>query len=209
MFIALGASAFAACNDTLQHIVIGSGHDLGQTKEATSDDCCEKCTGTADCLSWTWHTDTHACWVHSSAEGRKSEHGAVSGVRNGPIPAASAWYACNTSSASTFKFCDTSLTIDERVDDLVARVTIEEAGPQLTARESPAIDRLGVPSYYWGTNAIHGIQNVQCLSSGACPTSFPAPVGLSASFNMSLVYEMGGTIGRELRAYWNGHLHNR
>ena len=27
------------------------------------------------------------------------------------------------------------------------------------------IERIGVPSYYWGTNAIHGMQNVNCLPS--------------------------------------------
>ena len=78
---------------------------------------------------------------------------------------------------------------------------------QLTARQSPAIERLGLPGYYWGTNAIHGVQNVQCLP-GHCPTSFPAPVALSATFDMSHVYAMGQILGRELRALYNEHAHD-
>lgn len=60
----------------------------------------------------------------------------------------------------------------------------------------------------WGTNAIHGMQNVGCLNTSQCPTSFPAPCSLSASFNMSLTYNMGNIIGRELRAYYNAGVHN-
>jgi hypothetical protein len=62
-----------------------------------------------------------------------------------------------------------------------------------------------------GTNAIHGMQNVQCLPAehgGKCPTSFAAPVTLAASFNMSLVEDMGNVIGKELRAYYNAKVHN-
>jgi beta-glucosidase-like glycosyl hydrolase len=35
-----------------------------------------------------------------------------------------------------------------------------------------------------------------------CPTSFPNPIGLSATFNASLWRRMGATIGVELRALW-------
>jgi len=102
-----------------------------------------------------------------------------------------------------------SLSLDERVDDLVSRITLEQAATQLTARESPSIaPPLNLPSYYWGTNAIHGVQNVACLSTGACPTSFPAPCSLSAAWNPGLVEGMGSIIGKELRAYFNGKVHD-
>ena len=51
------------------------------------------------------------------------------------------------------------MPLDERVTDLVNRITMAEAGAMLTARQSPAIPRLGIPEFYWGTNAIHGIGN--------------------------------------------------
>lgn len=62
--------------------------------------------------------------------------------------------------------------------------------------------------YPSGTNAIHGLQNLECLADGRCPTSFPAPVSMSSTFNMSLVRDMGAVLGRELRAYYNNLSHN-
>ena len=52
------------------------------------------------------------------------------------------------------------------------------------------------------------MQNVGCLKDGSCPTSFPAPCALSAAWNTSLVHDMGGVIGRELRAYYNAEVHD-
>lgn len=115
-------------------------------------------------------------------------------------------YAC-LPYAADFGFCDTSLSVEDRLADLVPRVNLSDAGHQLTAREGPAIPELGLPSYYWGTNAIHGLQNLQCLvfpdGSQQCPTGFAAPNCLSAAFNDSLVEDMGASLGRELRAYFN------
>lgn len=65
--------------------------------------------------------------------------------------------ACSQPEAQQWKFCNTSVALDERVTDLVDRILITEAGPLLTARESPAIPRLGIPAFYWGTNAVHGV----------------------------------------------------
>lgn len=117
-------------------------------------------------------------------------------------------YACAGAGADKFKFCDTKLSLDERLDDLVPRINNSVAGQQLTARESAELPGIGLPSYYWGTNAIHGLQNVECLKSGQCPTSFPAPCGLAASWNLSNVEEMGRVLGVELRAYLNTGAHN-
>jgi len=60
--------------------------------------------------------------------------------------------ACSQTEAKKWKFCNTSVALDDRVWDLVNRVSIAEAGAQLTARQAPAISRLGIPSFYWGTN---------------------------------------------------------
>ena len=88
-------------------------------------------------------------------------------------------YACGENHSS-YKFCDTSLSLEERLDDLVNRIDVSQFASQLTARQSDAMEDLGVPSYYWGTNAIHGLQNLNCLDNGQCPTSFPAPCALGA-----------------------------
>ena len=51
--------------------------------------------------------------------------------------------ACSQPEAQKFQFCNVSLSLDDRVRDLVGRITVAEAGPLLTARESPSIPRLG------------------------------------------------------------------
>lgn len=58
--------------------------------------------------------------------------------------------ACSQAATRGWRFCNVSLSLDERVADLVARIALSEIGPQLTSRESPAIPRLGLPGFYWG-----------------------------------------------------------
>ena len=59
--------------------------------------------------------------------------------------------ACSQAAAKAWAFCNTSLPLDERVTDLVGRISMAEAGALLTARQSPEIPRLGIPQFYWGT----------------------------------------------------------
>lgn len=73
--------------------------------------------------------------------------------------------ACIDNITKNLPFCDTQLSLDVRVSDLVKRFTLQEAGPLLTARESPSIPRLGIPAFYWGTNAIHGVRVDVCVNA--------------------------------------------
>ena len=106
-----------------------------------------------------------------------------------------------------FQFCNTSLTKDQRLDNLLSLIDQEtEIVPLLSARTPPNnITRLGIPNYSWGTNCIHGVK-ASCLSTDNgktyCPTSFPNPVNLGASFNKSMWAKMGRVIGVETRAMW-------
>lgn len=113
--------------------------------------------------------------------------------------------ACDTEEHKKFKFCNVSLSLDERIYDLINQLKLDEKPYLLTARASPLgnIDRLGVPEYDWGGNCVHGVQS-RCGGSKftMCPTSFPNPNGLGATFNKSVWQGMGNTIGVELRALW-------
>jgi len=101
----------------------------------------------------------------------------------------------------TYPFCDTSLPLNDRVNDLIGRLTLEEKPYLLVARESPLgnISRLGIPTFDWGGNCIHGVQS-RCTSEGVCPTSFPNPNALGFTFNQTVWRRMGNVIGVELRA---------
>jgi len=53
-------------------------------------------------------------------------------------------------------YLDPSLPIEERVNDLVSRMTLEEKVSQMQ-NNAPAIPRLGVPAYNWWNEALHGV----------------------------------------------------
>lgn len=109
--------------------------------------------------------------------------------------------ACSTPETSGYPFCNPALPLDDRIHDLISRLTLEEKPYLLTARESPLgnISRLGIPEYDWGGNCIHGVQS-RCGTR--CPTSFPNPNHLGATFNRSVWLGMGHVIGVEVRSLW-------
>ncbi|MEZ5148783.1 MAG: glycosyl hydrolase, partial [Bacteroidales bacterium] len=55
-----------------------------------------------------------------------------------------------------FPFQNPELSIDERVDDLVSRLTIKEKA-SLMLYNSPAIERLEIPEYNWWNECLHGV----------------------------------------------------
>ena len=128
---------------------------------------------------------------------------------DGPIPIPLApGPACSQPETKGLNFCNTSLPLEDRVADLVGRINLAEIGPQLTARFSPAIPRLGVNAFYWGVNNVHGITNpvndgILCTPSGKCATIWPSGPALGASFNATLFREMAHNTGVEMRAFNN------
>ena len=91
------------------------------------------------------------------------------------IALASAPLALHAQPAS-LPFQDPTLPVDERVDDLVARMTLEEKASQLVNR-TRAIPRLNVPEYNLWSEALHGV------AGGGFATVFPQAIGLAATFD--------------------------
>ena len=89
-------------------------------------------------------------------------------------------------------YLDPSVPLEQRVDDLVGRMTLEEKVSQVV-HKAAAIPRLKVPEYNWWTEALHGV------ASGTA-TVFPEPIGLGATFDAPLVHDMATVIGTEARA---------
>lgn len=204
LFLISPFRAHAQSCQIFDNVIIGQ-NSIDTIDTSSAAECCAACNKNPACIAFTWDTASHQCFLKDNADGRTSTPQRVSGT-NGRTPG---WAdACTQPGLKDFPFCDTTLPLATRVDDLASRILLNETGPMLTARQSIAIPRLGLPSYYWGTNAIHGLQNLNCLPSGQCPTSFPAPCALSAAFNDSLVKDMGKVLARELRAYYNSRHHN-
>ena len=98
---------------------------------------------------------------------------------------------------SRFPFQDPGLSLDDRVADLVARLTLEEKIGQMM-HTAPAIPRLGVPEYSWWSEALHGVGR-----SGEAVTVFPQAIALAAAFDPDAVERLGGITATEARAIFN------
>lgn len=88
---------------------------------------------------------------------------------------------------------DTAQSFEARAVDLVSRMTLEEKVAQMQ-NDAPAIPRLGVPKYEWWNEALHGVAR-----AGAA-TSFPQAIGLAASFDPEMMFEVATVISDEGRA---------
>jgi beta-glucosidase len=104
--------------------------------------------------------------------------------------------ACNVKQAP-YKFQKPDLPVDERVDDLIGRMTLDEKISQMM-NNAPAIERLGVPAYNWWNEALHGIAR-----SPYPTTSFPQAIGLAATWDTESVLQMAGYIADEGRAIYH------
>lgn len=97
----------------------------------------------------------------------------------------------NTAFAQQYR--NPALSAEERAADLCSRLTLEEKAA-LMQNGSPAIPRLNIPQFEWWSEALHGVG----LNGKA--TVFPATIGMAASFNDSLLYQVYCAASDEARA---------
>src|SRR5439155_13328158 len=93
-------------------------------------------------------------------------------------------------------YLDASLPTQERVNDLVSRMTLEEKVSQMQD-VAPAIPRLGIPAYNWWNEGLHGVAR-----SGNA-TVFPQAIGLAATWDTDLIHRVADVISTEARAKYN------
>eukprot|EP01043_Picozoa_sp_COSAG02_P035934 COSAG02_NODE_2604_length_8443_cov_6.439593_6_plen_293_part_00 len=121
------------------------------------------------------------------------------------------WFSCTANLAGgprlRFPFCNASLPIDDRLDDLLSRATCAEKSQAVTS-SGASIERLGVP-LLGAAEDTHGVVD-GCIPSGltapnstGCPTTFSNGPGLGATFDRALWREIGETMGREARGLNN------
>ena len=104
------------------------------------------------------------------------------------------------------KWCDPTLPIGERVDDMVSRMTVGEKIGALRDASS-AIPSLAHPYYDWWSEATHGVASgghgARNTKAEPFQTNFPFPITTGMAFNRTLWQKTGGQIGREARAFMN------
>ena len=86
-------------------------------------------------------------------------------------------------------------TTEERVEDLLRSLTPEERLGLLHQHQAP-IDRLGIPAFRTGTEALHG------LAWLGEATVFPQAVGLAATWDPDLLRRVGEATATELLRLW-------
>ena len=101
--------------------------------------------------------------------------------------------------AQTPGYLNTSLPVNARVNDLIARLTLQEKVDQMM-NNSPAIDRLHIPAYNWWNEALHGV------ARAGVATIYPQAIGMAATFDDPLVHSVADAISDEARAMYNASI---
>ena len=98
-------------------------------------------------------------------------------------------------------YLDPSLPTQQRVDDLVSRMTLDEKVAQLI-NTTPAIPRLGVSAYDYWSEGLHGI------ARSGYATLFPQAIGMAATWDAPLIHQVSTVISTEARAKYNEAVRN-
>lgn len=93
-------------------------------------------------------------------------------------------------------YLNPEINLDDRVADLIDRLTLQEKVDQMLMN-TPGIPRLKIPPYDYWNEALHGVGR-----SGKA-TIFPQAIGLAATFDDKLIYDISSAISDEARAMFN------
>ncbi len=85
--------------------------------------------------------------------------------------------------AEKVSFMNPKLPIDDRVKDLIGRMTLAEKVSQMSY-SSPAVERLGVPAYNWWNECLHGV------ARAGRATVYPQAIGMATTFDEDLIFQV-------------------
>jgi len=91
------------------------------------------------------------------------------------------------------KYLNPDLPVQERVKDLVSRMTLDDKISQMM-HSARAIPDLGIPEYNWWNECLHGV------GRAGIATVFPQAIGLAATWDTELIYRVAVAISDEARA---------
>lgn len=96
-----------------------------------------------------------------------------------------------------YPFQDYDLSFEERVNNLVGQLTLEEKVSQML-NSSPAIPRLGIPAYDWWNETLHGVARTPFKV-----TVYPQAIAMAATFDQNSLFKMADYSAIEGRAIYN------
>lgn len=105
-------------------------------------------------------------------------------------------------------YLDDSKPLEERVEDALSRMTLEEKVAMIHAQSkfsSPGVKRLGIPEN-WMTDGPHGVRaevlwdewNWADWTNDSC-TAYPALTALAATWDKDMAHRYGNSLGQEAR----------
>lgn len=95
----------------------------------------------------------------------------------------------------SFPMWNYHLPVEQRVNDVVSRLTLEEKVNQML-NATPAIPRLGIPAYDWWNEVLHGVARTPYKV-----TSYPQAIGMAATWDtnsLKLMAQFSATEGRAI-----------
>jgi beta-glucosidase len=102
-----------------------------------------------------------------------------------------------------YPFQNPALSITQRVNDLVSRLTLDEKVHQML-NSAPAIPRFGIPPYDWWNESLHGVARTKYPT-----TSYPQAIAMAATFDVNAMKKMADFTSDEGRAIHNESLHRK
>lgn len=94
------------------------------------------------------------------------------------------------------KYKNEELSFEERANDLVNCMTIEECASQML-HEAGYLKRLGIKAYNWWNEALHG------AARSGMSTVFPQAIGMAATFDEELLEKVADVAATEGRGKYN------
>ena len=93
-------------------------------------------------------------------------------------------------------FRNPALPVEQRIDDLVRRLTLDEKVALMVERAAP-VERLGIPKFPWWNEALHGV------ARAGRATVFPQAIALASTWDADLMLRVATAISDEARAMNN------
>jgi beta-glucosidase len=104
-----------------------------------------------------------------------------------------------TSTTTSPRYLDPSLPLEDRIHDLLSRMTLAEKISQMR-NGAAAVPRLGIPAYDYWSEALHGV------ARNGRATVFPQAIGMAATWDPGLVQRVAAAISDEGRAKYHAAL---
>ena len=125
---------------------------------------------------------------------------------------------CSSAALKGLSYCDPTASADQRVADVLSRMNSSQKVARLVKDPAPQLsgEAAGIPQYAWGVEG-QVMSFDTCLNQVGCDdttnplchvcgVTFPMPPALGASFNTTLIEEIGSLVGDSVRALDNWNL---